>query len=75
MSANFSITVPDHIHEIVMLMAKEKGLSQSSACVFLMEKGIASALEETNKLEVVKKLIAAREEKEAKANEAKANDT
>ena len=64
MSASFSITVPDHVHEVVMLMAKEKGLSQSSACVFLMEKGISSALEETNKLEVVKNLIAAREQKE-----------
>ena len=64
MSANFSITVPDHIYEIVMLMSKQKGLSQSSACVFLMEKGISLAIEETNKLEVVKKLIAAREQEE-----------
>ena len=47
-----------------MLMSKQKGLSQSSACVFLMEKGISLALEETNKLEVVKKLIAAREQQE-----------
>ena len=70
MSANFSITVPDHVYEVVMLIAKEKGLSQSSACVFLMEKGISPAVEETNKLEVVKKLIAAREKRESedKAN-------
>ena len=64
MSANFSITVPDHIYEIVILMSKQKRLSQSSACVFLMEKGISLALEETNKLEVVKKLITAREQQE-----------
>ena len=63
MSAQFSITVPDHIHEIVQLLAKEKGLSQSAACVFLMEKGIYTAIEEFNKIEYAKSLIKRREEK------------
>lgn len=61
MSANFSITVPDHIHDIVLLIAKEKGLSQSAACVFLMEKGIYTAIEEFNKIEYAKSLIKRRD--------------
>lgn len=61
MSASFSITVPDHIHEIVQLIAKEKGLSQSAACVFLMEKGVYTAIEEFNKIEYAKSLIARRD--------------
>ncbi|NET29991.1 ribbon-helix-helix protein, CopG family [Okeania sp. SIO1I7] len=70
MSIQFSITLPDDVADIIQMLVKEKGRSQSAIVLYLIEKGIPSALEETNKLEITKKLIAAREEKEAKTDNA-----
>ena len=70
MSVQFSITLPDDVAEIIQMIVKEKGRSQSAIVLYLIEKGLPGALEELNKLEITRKLIAAREKRESddKAN-------
>ena len=66
MSHQQNVTIPDHVWEVITFISEEKNLSLSRAIVYCAEKGVSVVLEEMNKLEVAKKLVDARREKEAK---------
>lgn len=66
MSHQQNVTVPDHVWKVIAFISEEKNLSLSGAIVYCAEKGASVVLEEINKLEIAKKLVDARRERETK---------
>ena len=66
MASQYSISVPDPLQELIDLIAEEKQMSKSSTVVYLIEKGMPSVIEELNKFEVYKEMVAKRKADKSK---------
>lgn len=77
MAAQYSITVPDPLQEMVDLISEEKQISKSATVVYLMEKGLPLVVDELSKSETYKELVERRKTKKntntVKATEVEAN--
>lgn len=54
MSVQFSIAVPDDLNEIIEMLVTKKSRTKSAICIYLMEKGLSTAIRELNDIEVAK---------------------
>lgn len=61
-----SVAVPDDLMDAIELISSETGRSLSASFVLVAEKGLPVLIEEMNKMEVYKNLIA---ERKAKGND------
>lgn len=58
--AQITVTIPDDIAEVVSAIVAETGRSQSSLCASYIEDGVYKHVEQLNKVEAWKSMIAKR---------------
>lgn len=57
MTAQYSITVPDPLQEIVDLIAEQKQLSKSATIIYLIDRGLPVVIDELRKVKYYKGIV------------------